>query len=133
MEIQKYLEQIRSLEKEHFNQNVDLENMVSEIISNEKTIQFRVNDLFQNQNLNTELLFKIEQTLNLIFIQEENSNVCFANDSEVRPEFKQSFSLQDLLDYIYAFAHSFSFKESGEIVISGESDLFWKLIKTADK
>lgn len=134
MKIQDFLEKIDTLKNLDLDKNTDLENLVSKISLSENKIHFKIEDLFKNQELNPTLFFKIEQTLDLIFIKDQlESNVCFANNSEVRPEFKQSFTLVDLFYYMYAFAHSFSFKESGEIIISGENDLFWKLIKTADK
>ncbi|GEM_PF-1117276 len=134
MKIQGFLEKIYALKNLDLDKNTDLENLVTKISLSENKIQFKIEDLFKNQELNTPLFFKIEQTLDLIFIKDQlETNVCFANHSEVRPEFKQSFTLVDLFHYMYAFAHSFSFKESGEIVISEERDLFWKLIETTDK
>jgi hypothetical protein len=130
MEIQKYIEEISSLEKSHFHLDIELENIVSKVISNENNIQFQIEDLFQNQNLNGILLSKIEQILNLIFIKEENANVCFANSDEVRSECKQSFKLLDLLDYVYAFVHSSVYQESLKVMITNETEFFWKLVKT---
>lgn len=133
MEIQKYVEQIRGLENSQLDQNTELENVISKMIFDGKSIYFQVNDLFQNQNLNQALLLKIEQTLNLIFIKEENANVCFANSDEVRPEYKQSFRLLDLLDYMYAFVHSSVYQESLKVVITIEAEFFWKLVKTGSE
>lgn len=133
MEIQKYVEQIRGLENSQLDQNTELENVISKMIFDGKSIYFQVNDLFQNQNLNQALLLKIEQTLNLIFIKEENVNVCFANSDEVRPEYKQSFRLLDLLDYMYAFVHSSVYQESLKVVITIEAEFFWKLVKTGSE
>lgn len=129
MEIQKYLEQIGSLEKLELLQNSELENIVSDVVSKDDLVQFKLEDLFQNQNLNAVLLSKIEQTVNLIFIKEENTNVCFANNNEVRPEYKQSFRIIDLLDYMYAFAHSSEYQKLQKIIISLEVKVFWKLVK----
>lgn len=130
MEIQKYIEEISSLEKSHFHLDIELENIVSKVISNENNVQFQIEDLFQNQNLNGILLSKIEQTLNLIFIKEElETNVCFANTDEVRPEYKQSFRLIDLLDYVYVFAHSAFYKQSHKIIIPTDAEVFWKLVE----
>lgn len=130
MEIQKYIEEISSLEKSHFHLDIELENIVSKVISNENIIQFQIEDLFQNQNLNGILLSKIEQILNLIFIKEKNANVCFANSDEIRSEYKQSFKLRDLLDYVYAFVHSSVYQESSKVMITNEAEFFWKLVKT---
>ncbi|HEY1195596.1 hypothetical protein [Flavobacterium sp.] len=133
MEIQKYVEQIRGLENSQLDQNTELENVISKMIFDGKSIYFQVNDLFQNQNLNQALLSKIEQTLDLIFIKEENANVCFANSVEVRPEYKQSFRLLDLLDYMYAFVHSSVYQKSLKIMIKNEAEFFWKLVKTGSE
>ena len=129
MEIEKYLKQIGSLEKLELLQNSELENIVSDVVSKDDLVQFKLEDLFQNQNLNAVLLSKIEQTVNLIFIKEENINVCFANNNEVRPEYKQSFRIIDLLDYMYAFAHSSEYQKLQKIIISLEVKVFWKLVK----
>ncbi|MCR4030397.1 MULTISPECIES: hypothetical protein [Flavobacterium] len=129
MEIQKYIEQIRGLENSQLDQNTELENVISKMIFDGKSIYFQVNDLFQNQNQNQALLSKIEQTLNLIFIKEENANVCFANSDEVRSEYKQSFRLIDLLDYVYVFAHSAFYKQSHKIIIPADAEVFWKLVE----
>lgn len=130
MTIQEYIEQINISKNLTSDRNTDLENMVSKMISFENGFQFQIAELFQNQNLSSVLLSKIEKTLNLIFIKEElETNVCFANTDEVRPEYKQSFQLIDLLDYIYAFKHSSDFKESQKILFTSDTDLFWKLVK----
>ncbi|WP_281234593.1 hypothetical protein [Flavobacterium gelatinilyticum] len=129
MEIQKYLEQINSLEKSELFQNIDLENCVLAIISAENKIEFKLEDAFENEILNKSLLSKIEQTLKLIFIKESHENVCFANSDDVRPEYKQSFTEMDLLDYICAFVHSSVYGETKSIVIVSETGFFWKLVK----
>lgn len=44
---------------------------------------------------------QIEQKLGLTFIEKEDGNVCMANNnSELRDEFKQSFTLADVQSYI---------------------------------
>jgi predicted helicase len=64
-------------------------------------------------NLNPEIIKQIADGLGMTFTNEKEteSNVCFANSDEVRPEFKQSFAPIDLLDYIYAVLHSPSYRE----------------------
>ena len=64
-------------------------------------------------NLNPEIVKEIAKGLGLSFVNEKEteSNVCFANSEEVRPEFKQSFAPIDLLDYIYAVLHSPTYRE----------------------
>lgn len=83
MKLQQYLQQINALQRLSRNQNPDLENVVLNIISKQNNFQFKPEDLFENENLNFEILSKIEKTLNLIFIKEEmETNVCFANNEE---------------------------------------------------
>ena len=126
MTIQQYIEQIKNSKNLTLDQNTDLENIVFKI----EGLQFGIEELFQNQNLNTSLISKIEKTLNLIFIKEElESNVCFANADEVRAEYKQSFRLIELLDYIYAYAHSSFFNGSQKIILTSGTKLFWKLVR----
>ena len=64
-------------------------------------------------NLNPVIVKQIADGLGLSFTNEKEteSNVCFTNNDEVRPEFRQSFAPIDLLDYIYAVLHSPSYRE----------------------
>ncbi|KAF2516427.1 hypothetical protein [Flavobacterium foetidum] len=102
-----------------------MENIVVKI----KGFQFRIENLIENQKLNPEIISKIEKALNLIYIKEENTNVCLANSDEVRPEFRQSFKTLDLLDYINAFARSALYKELHQIIMGRETAVFWKIAK----
>lgn len=130
MKIQYFLEKINSLKNLDLDTNTELENLVSEIVSQNDNIQFLVEDLFRNESLNYDLLSKIEKTLNLIFIKEEKESfVCFANSEEIRSEYKQSFRLDDLLNYIFAFTHTTLYKESPEILLNCNPEIFWQLVK----
>ncbi|MFE3869877.1 type ISP restriction/modification enzyme [Flavobacterium sp. ZS1P70] len=64
-------------------------------------------------NINPTMIKQIADGLGMTFTNEKQteSNVCFANSDEVRPEFRQSFAPIDLLDYIYAVLHSPSYRE----------------------
>lgn len=126
MTIQEYIEEISNSENLTLDQNTDLDSIVSKM----EGFQFEVEELLQNNNLNTVLVSKIEQTLNLIFIHEElESNVCFANTDEVRAEYKQSFRLIDLLNYLYAFVHLPIYKEGQKISIPKDVSIFLKIVK----
>lgn len=133
--IKQYLEEFNILDNLFLDQNTDLESIVSEIVLNKNRFEFKFDILFQNSAknemiLNSEILFKMEQTLNLIFIKEETeTNICFANSDEVRSEYKQSFRVIDLLDYIYVFVRSSYYRKTLLIVISSEVALFWNLVK----
>jgi predicted helicase len=91
-------------------------------------------------NLNPVIIKQIADGLGLTFTNEKEteSDVCFANSDEARPEFKQSFAPIDLLDYIYAVLHSPSYREKYKeflkidfprVPAPPEKDTFWKLVK----
>lgn len=91
-------------------------------------------------NLNPDIVKQIADGLGMTFTNEKEteSNVCFANSDEVRPEFRQSFAPIDLLDYIYAVLHSPSYREKYKeflkidfprVPAPPEKDTFWKLVK----
>jgi predicted helicase len=91
-------------------------------------------------NLNPEIIKQIADGLGMTFTNEKEteSNVCFANSDEARPEFRQSFAPIDLLDYIYAVLHSPSYREKYKeflkidfprVPAPPEKETFWKLVK----
>lgn len=49
-----------------------------------------------------ELFQEIAQFLDLNFENENASNVCFANDKDLRSEFKDNFSAEDVLNFVKA-------------------------------
>lgn len=59
------------------------------------------------------LVGHISRQLGLLFIPEEapEGNVCLANAGEVRPEYRSTFSIVDLLDYVYALSHTTGYLE----------------------
>ena len=128
MNYEDYLIKINSVENKQ--EREDLENIITQINRSSSKIEFHIGDLFHDSNtsdINSELLLKIEKTLNLILVEEEKTNVCFANNEEVRPEYKESFKLEDLLDYMYAFVYSSFYKRSKLVIIGSETILFWEL------
>lgn len=65
------------------------------------------------------ILKQIEKNLGLTFVPEPFGSaqgtageVCFADSSEVRNDYKQTFAPIDLLDYIYAVLHAPSYRET---------------------
>ena len=64
-------------------------------------------------NLNPKILKQIEVRLGLTFVAEkfEAGNVCMADNTEVRKEYKGAFAPIDILDYIYAVLHSPTYRE----------------------
>nr|WP_315142344.1 type ISP restriction/modification enzyme [uncultured Flavobacterium sp.] len=91
-------------------------------------------------NVNPTIIKQITDGLGLTFTNEKEieSNVCFANNDEVQPEFKKSFAPVDLLDYIYAVLHSQSYREKYKEFLKidfpripppVDPGKFWQLVK----
>ncbi|MDI5951241.1 type ISP restriction/modification enzyme [Flavobacterium yafengii] len=91
-------------------------------------------------NINPTIIKQIADGLRMTFTYEKEteSNVCFANSDEVRPEFRQSFAPIDLLDYIYAVLHSPTYREKYKeflkidfprVPAPTDADQFWKLVR----
>lgn len=132
MTIQEYFAKIEALQsdKNTSSDNADLELYIQKILKNGTEFSFTLNSLFQKSTINDNVIAKFSDHLKLLFLDEQESgNVCFANSGEVRPEYRQSFKLIDLLDYVYAFMHSSFYKESQKIIITEETEVFWKLVK----
>ncbi|WP_372933867.1 type ISP restriction/modification enzyme [Mariniphaga sediminis] len=82
---------------------------------------------------------EISRKLGLLYISGSITfgNVCMANNPEVRPEFRQTFSSSDLLSYIYAVLHSSSYNANfGKLPHSGipqipfpEAETFWQWVE----
>ncbi|WP_289058232.1 hypothetical protein [uncultured Flavobacterium sp.] len=143
MIVQLYLNKIEVLQDEEsktaFSDFDDLELCTQKIKGHNSDLSFTLDFLLNKQTqesttVNTEVIKMFSDHLGLFFIgDQESENVCFANSIEVRPEYRQSFRLIDLLDYIYAFAHSYVFKESQKIMLTSETDSFWKLVKIGSR
>jgi hypothetical protein len=86
---------------------------------------------------------RISTDLGVSFVpeKEKESEVCFINSEEVRPEFKLSFAPVDLTDYILAVTHRAynarhkPLPETGFVVIPYPKDAvgFWDLVKLGEK
>ncbi|MCI9845689.1 hypothetical protein [Flavobacterium pectinovorum] len=139
MTIQEYsnkINNLRSGEKiSDFFDAIDLENIVLKISQDTAETYFTLKDFFdqsapESDFLNSETIKLVADYLGLLFSSEkEAGNVCFANSSELRPEFRQIFTAIDLLDYIYAFMHASFYKEFQKIAITSETGIFWQLVK----
>ena len=86
------------------------------------------------------LINQITQTLGLSFIPEQDTegNVCFANSTELRDDYKMSFAPIDILDYIYAVLHSPTYRETYKeflkidfprVPYPKDASTFWDLVK----
>ncbi|MCV2487196.1 hypothetical protein OD917_19845 [Flavobacterium sp. SH_e] len=132
MTIQEYFSKIEALQnnKNTFSANADLKLYIQKIQQNCIESSFMINSLFQESTVNNTIIAKFSDHLKLLFLDEQESgNVCFANSDEIRSEYRQSFKLIDLLDYIYAFGHSSFYHKSQKIIITNETEVFWKLVK----
>ena len=88
-------------------------------------------------NFNLEIVRRIENDLGLDFVPEnESGNFCFVhNNDELRDDFKQTFTLVDLLDYIYSVLHSPIYREKykeflkidfSHVPYPKDADTFWQ-------
>lgn len=143
MTIQEYLNKIKALQQEKNTivdgNATDLEFCIQEIKQISTEPSFSIDFLLQKTAseiiiVNNDVVKSFSNHLELFFLDEkESGNVCFANNEEVRPEYRQSFRLIDLLDYVYAFMHSCVYKESEKIILSSDVALFWKLVKIGSR
>jgi predicted helicase len=93
-----------------------------------------------NLSILKEMAQKVIDTLALTFIieNEVQGNVCFANSSELRTEYRETFRSVDLQNYIYATLHSMEYQETQQelskrdlppIPIPKDRTEFWKLVE----
>ena len=91
-------------------------------------------------NLNMEIVSEIAKAINLTFVTEKEieSNVCYANSADVRPEYKDTFAPIDILDYIYAVLHSPTYREKYKeflkidfprVSYPKDAETFWQLVQ----
>lgn len=80
-----------------------------------------------------EIIREIEVGIGISFVEESYSDgeVCFANSSEVRSEFRQSFSARDILNYIRAILFNRKEVETSSLKIPYPKDVFdfWRLVE----
>ncbi|WP_125719195.1 hypothetical protein [Flavobacterium ustbae] len=141
MIIEQYLNKIEALQSNKstvvYSDNAHLEFYIQKIRQKSNESSFTLDIFLKKQisettTLNHEIRKLFENQLGLLFLEKEFGNVCFAYSHEVRPEYRQNFRLIDVLDYIYAFAHSSVFVTSKKIMITSETDLFWDLVKIGE-
>lgn len=94
-------------------------------------------------NLDPKILSKIEKSLGLDFVpEEEEGNVCMANSGEVRGDFRTTFAPIHLLDYIYAVLHSPTYRETYKeflkidfprVPYPENQEQFWQLVELGGK
>lgn len=97
------------------------------------------NQIFIAPDLEAEIIKEIAYRLNLHFVTEAETigNVCLANSSEVRDDYRTTFAHIDLLDYIYAVLHSPTYREKYKeflkidfprVPYPKDAATFWKLV-----
>lgn len=90
-------------------------------------------------NQNPEIIADISRRLGLTFTNEKETegNLCFANNPDLRDEFKDSFNSTDLFDYIYAMLYAPTYREkyieflktdSPIVPYPKDASTFWKLV-----
>ncbi|MDQ6469238.1 hypothetical protein RB619_01195 [Flavobacterium sp. LHD-80] len=138
MIIQEYLVKLDLLQKEEIDlERFDnaLEQIIAKTSSTKTKNYFTLDSLFQKSAskgiaINSEIIKQFSNHSGLLFLEEEGGgNVCYAESTELRSEYKQSFILIDVLDYIYAFVHSSIYKETQKIILPIDADVFWDLVK----
>ena len=135
-----YFNKIKDLhlfEKSWYQIDFELANSIEEIILKNNSTLFNFQTLFissdveQKEILNPEITKSFSLSLGLIFIEKyQEGNICFANNPEIRPEFRQNFTAIDLLDYCCAVSYLLNNVlkiNTDRIPVPNDSGLFWKL------
>lgn len=102
----------------------------------------QIRELISSQN--EEAIRNLSQKLGLTFIweKEEEGNLCFAENREVIPEFREVFGPGDLLDFIVAMLYTGNFQHERENISKldfrkltdcANPDTFWKLTELGRK
>lgn len=98
----------------------------------------------EKQYLKPEIIEEITKKTGLTFVPEnENGSVCFANNNdELRDEFKQVFTIKELLYYIYGMLYSTNYNENYDdffeidflkIPFPKEATTFWEFVNLGMK
>lgn len=81
-----------------------------------------------------EIINSVAARLGLQYVHDEkrNANVCYADLSGLRPEFRQTFSKTDLQKYIKHFVRLESYRTPGSNLIDipypANPETFWKIV-----
>lgn len=90
----------------------------------------------ETTKLNPLVISTFETKVKMHLVEEEmEGNVCFANREEVRADFRTVFTLQELLEYIFALFPPVSEKKPGKILLAYPTDAehFWELVHLGQK
>lgn len=91
-------------------------------------------------NLDPNIIAQIAKELGLGFVPEHegDTNLCFVNSTELRDDYKSTFTPIDLLDYIYAVLHSPTYREKYKeflkidfprVPYPKDTETFWRLVQ----
>lgn len=91
---------------------------------------------FNVSSLAPEQIRAMAKKLRLDFVHgnESETNVCYANIEGLRPEFRQTFTVSDLTNYVRAMLQSGLCKPVGgstlvSIPYPADADSFWKVVE----
>ena len=81
------------------------------------------------------IIRQFENKLGLSYISESSAetNLCFANNDDIRTEFKQTFTAIDILDYIESFLHTLTTHNISNIPYPKDTKIFWKMVELGSK
>jgi len=76
------------------------------------------------KSITPKLISQLEKATGLTFVSDEASkgNVCFADNPNLRPEFKSTFRKADIENYLLGLAHS------QNIIEIKDAETFWKIV-----
>ena len=86
------------------------------------------------QGFRSPVLKGFEMRLGLSFEAGSRSNVCFANHEEVRPEFRTSFTAEELVEYVLGFMTENEAGTGGAndkfiLPYPSDAEFFWEMVE----
>ena len=95
---------------------------------------YKKQDLF-SLKVSPAFLNNMGEQLNLNYLEGDSldGNICFANNSDVRPEFRTNFSKLDIVRYVSSFLTKTTFSlEKEKIPFPKNSAAFWNIVKSSN-
>lgn len=82
---------------------------------------------FSKVVITLKLITQFEKATGLAFISDNTSegNVCFANNIELRSEFKSTFRKNDIENYLLGLSQSQNIQE---LTLPQDADTFWEIV-----
>lgn len=105
---------------------------LSEVFIPKQNKQFYTKQELFSLKLNTSFIKYLEVLLNLSYLETTPliGNVCFANNSEVQPEFRTVFTKKDCVNYIKATLNKAIFNiETDAIQLPTNITNFWEMVE----